>query len=82
MADIQAADATGKIEIPIPVNIFDPGSFRLRRKYRRDQLRPPWNRGFAAREQCARFGSWNCRPNLYCFHGYLFLFKIGRSLNS
>ena len=53
MADIEAADPAGKIEIAIAVDVLDGGAFGASGKNRRGVRRAAGNGGFAAGHQCA-----------------------------
>src|SRR6266581_1323602 len=68
VADVEAADAAGEIEIAIAVNILDGGAFGARGENRRGIRRTARNRGFAARYQCAGLGARYFRAKLNCFH--------------
>ena len=68
VADVEAADAAGKIEISIAVDVLDGGAFGASGENRRGVRRAAGNGGFAARHQCAGFGSRYFRANLNCRH--------------
>src|SRR5436309_14671350 len=68
MANIEAADAAGKIEIPIAVDVLDGGAFGASGENRRGVRRAAVNGRFSARDQCAGFGSRYLRANLNCRH--------------
>src|SRR6266567_6172067 len=68
VADVEAADAAGEIEIAIAVDILDGGAFGARGENRRGIRRTARNRGFAARHQWAGLGARYFRAKLNCFH--------------
>src|SRR5208283_3775942 len=49
--NVQTADAAGKIQIAIAVDVLDAGAFGPGNENRRDQLRAARDGGFAARQQ-------------------------------
>src|SRR5713226_7709194 len=71
VADIEAADTSGEIEIAITIDILDGGAVSSRGEDRRGIRRATWNSSFAARHQGARLGPRYFGANLnrrhFCF---------------
>src|SRR5262249_6698430 len=68
VSDVQAADASGEIEIAITVNIFDHGAAGAGGEDRRGVRGTTRYCGFAPRHQSSRLRSRNFRTNLNCGH--------------
>src|SRR5260370_23281613 len=71
VADIQAADASGDIEIALTIDILDGGAVSSCSENRRGIRRAAWNSSFTPRHQGARLGPRYFRANLnrrhFCF---------------
>jgi hypothetical protein len=72
MADVEAADAAGEIEIAIAVDVLDGGAIRAGGENWRGVRRAARNGGFAAGHQGAGLGAWYFGANLNCVHGFRF----------
>src|SRR6266481_4767635 len=72
VADVEAADATGEIEIAIAVDVLDGGAFGARGENWRGVRRAAWNGGFAAGHQGAGLGAGYFGANLNGIHGFRF----------
>src|SRR5258708_27365697 len=68
MADVEATDAAGEIEIAVAVNVLDGGALGARGENGRGIRRAAWNSSFAARHQSAGLGSGDFGAKLDCFH--------------
>src|SRR5262249_3393330 len=77
MANIEATDATGKIEVAIAVDVFDSGAIRAGCKDRRGICRAARDGGLASGHERARLWPGNFRAKLDCFHWSLFAFTNG-----
>src|SRR5258707_510978 len=72
VADVEAADAAGEIEIAIAVDILDGGAFGGSGENGRGVRRAAGNGGFAAGHQGAGVGAGYFGANLNGFHGFRF----------
>src|SRR5260370_34909858 len=72
MADVEAADAAGEIEIAIAVDVLDGGAVRAGGEAGRGVRRAGRNGGFAARHQGAGLGSGDFGANLNRVHDFCF----------
>src|SRR5260370_39699561 len=72
VADVEAANAAGEIEIAIAVDVLDGGAIRAGGENWRGVRRAAWNGGFAAGHQRAGLGARDFRGNLKCVHGFRF----------
>ena len=73
VANVEAADAAGKIDVPVAVDVFDGGAIGACRENGRGVGGPARDGSFAARHQRARTRPGNFRSNLNRSH-FLFLF--------
>src|SRR5437016_2972361 len=69
MAGVEAADASGEIEIAIAVHVFEDRAFSARRENGRSVGRAARDGGFAADHEGARLGAGNFGADLNRFHG-------------
>src|SRR5213082_1663327 len=69
VADIEAADAAGKIEIAIAIDVFDDSGFGARGENGIGVGRAARDRGFAAGHQSAGLGAGDFGAKLDGFHG-------------
>src|SRR6266851_5155342 len=72
MADVEATDAPGEIEIAIAVDVLDGGAFGARGEDGRGVRRAAGNGGFAAGHQGAGLGARYFGANLNGVHGFRF----------
>jgi hypothetical protein len=73
MADVEAADASGKIDEAVAVDVIDDRAFRSRGKERRGVIRAAGNGGFAAGHKDAGLGAGDFGAKL---DGRHFLFSL------
>src|SRR5271170_7250359 len=75
MANIEATDAAGKIDIPVAVDVFDGCTIRTRRENWDGVGGTARDGCFAARHERARTRTWDFCSNLNRSH-FLFLFSL------
>ncbi len=73
MADIEAADSSGEIDVAIAVDVFDGCAVGASGENGRGVGGTARDGSFATRHERARTRTWNFRSNLNCSH-FLFLF--------
>src|SRR5271169_449220 len=78
MADIEASDSAGEIDVPVAVDVFDSCAIGTRGENGCGISGTARDGGFATRHERARTRTWDFRSNLNRSH-FLFLFSLAAS---